>query len=470
MKTKMQTTAKQSTQASEVPKIRVLIVDDEPNAREGLRDLIESWGYDVSTASDGRSGFEIIKKFQPAIILSDLKMPEMDGLGFLHLLKEEKLLEHTHLIILSAHGNIETAVEAIKEGADDFLTKPLDVARLKILLEKIAKRARVYEEMLLLRDKVRKLGTFGNLNGSTPKMKDVFKQIQVIGPTSAPVLITGESGSGKELVAKAIHQNSKRKDKTLIPVNCAAIPESLLESELFGHEKGTFTGATNQKEGCFELADKGTLFLDEIAEMSPDTQTKLLRVLEDGSFRRLGGKEEIQVDVRVVAATNRDLEEAVEEGSFREDLYYRLNVFTIKLPPLRERIEDVPLLAQNFVEEFNLKNDRSVKGISREALNLLKRYSFPGNVRELKNVIERAVIVSKNDVIDVEDLPETLRSKAHKAPSVEFRLGTTMEEVEKQMLFHTLTYVDGNKTKAAKMLDISLKTLHNKLYKYKSSV
>lgn len=452
------------------PKIRVLVVDDEANAREGLKDLLESWGYEVATAADVRSGFESVKRFQPAIIVTDLKMPENDGMALLHLLKEEKLLDHTHVIVLSAHGNIEAAVEAVKTGAEEFLTKPVDVARLKLTLEKIAKQTRVFEEMLLLRDKVRRLGTFGKLNGSTPKMKEVFKQVGVIAPTTAPVLITGESGTGKELVAKAIHQNSKRNQKPYIPVNCAAIPATLLESELFGHEKGAFTGAVARKEGCFEMADGGTLFLDEIGEMDAELQSKLLRVLEDGRFRRLGGTQEIAVDVRVIAATNRDLEEAVEEQSFREDLYYRLNVFNIQLPPLRERNEDIPLLVQAFTEEFNVKNDKNIKGISSDALKILRNYSFPGNVRELKNVIERAVIVSRNEVIEPEDLPEAIHSKATKAPIIEFRLGQSIEEVEKQFMFHTINFVDGNKTKAAKMLGISLKTLHNKLNKYKSSV
>lgn len=460
----------ETTEEKTKPKIRVLVVDDEANAREGLKDLLESWGYEVQASADVRSAFENVKRFQPAIILTDLKMPGNDGTALLHLLKEEKLLDHTHVLILSAHGDIQTAVDTIKMGAEEFLTKPVDVARLKMTLEKISKRARVFEEMLLLRDKVRRLGTFGKLNGSTPKMKEVFRQIEIIAPSSAPVLITGESGTGKELVARAIHQNSKRTGKAYIPVNCAAIPETLLESELFGHEKGAFTGAVQRKEGCFEMAHNGTLFLDEIGEMNADLQTKLLRVLEDGRFRRLGGTQEVQVDVRVVAATNRNLEESVEEGSFREDLYYRLNVFNIMVPPLRERSEDIALLIQNFIEEFNVKNDRNVKGISREALRILKNYSFPGNVRELKNVIERAVIVSTNDVIEPEDLPEALRSKADKAPQISFNLGLTMEEVEKQFLFHTINFVDGNKTKAAKILNISLKTLHNKLNKYKSSV
>lgn len=452
------------------PKLRVLVVDDEENAREGLKDLLESWGYDVAMAGDGKAGFEMVKRFQPAVILSDLVMENGDGLQLLNQLKEEGFLDHTTFIILSAHGNIETAVDAIKNGASDFLTKPLDVVRLKILLESISKRKLVDQEMIQLRDKVRKLGTFGRLNGSTPRMKAIFKQIQIIAPTNATVLITGESGTGKELVAKGVHQNSKRKDKPYIAINCAAIPESLLENELFGHEKGSFAGAIAQEEGCFELANGGTIFLDEVGDMSADMQTKLLRVLENGTFRRIGGKKEIQVDVRVIAATNKNLEEAVEEGTFREDLFYRLNVFSIKLPPLRERAEDVPLLAQTFIEEFNLKNDRHVKGMTREAMSLIKKYSWPGNVRELKNVIERAVIVCNSDYIDVADLPESMTSKAHKAPTVEFRLGQTMDEVEKQFLFSTISFVDGNKTKAAKMLDISLKTLHNKLAKYKSSI
>lgn len=451
-------------------KIRILVIDDEANAREGLKDLLEGWEFEVAVAENGRLGFEAVKKFQPAIILSDLVMPEMDGLALLNILREEGFLNLTTFIILSAHGNINTAVEAIKNGAYDFLTKPLDVVRLKILLEKIANRSALEKEMGLLRDKVRKLGTFGKLNGSTPKMKAVFKQIQVIAPTTASVLITGESGTGKELVAKAVYLGSKRKDKPYIAINCSVVAKSLLERELFGHDKDVTLGFKTQEAGCFELADGGTVFLDEINELSPELQIKLLGVLETGSLRRLGGKKEIQVDARVIVATSRNLDEAVEEGAFRADLLDRLNVFSIKIPALRERAEDIPLLAHTFLEEFNLKNDKAVKGISREAMHLLKTYSWSGNVRELKNVIERAVVVSKSDSLDVEDLPETLTSKAHKAPTVQFRLGQTMEDVEKEFLFHTLSYVDGNKTKAAKLLDISLKTLHNKLAKYKSSI
>ncbi len=328
----------------------------------------------------------------------------------------------------------------------------------------------IHPEMVQLRDKVRKLGTFGSLNGSTPKMKAVFKQVQVIAPTNASVLITGESGTGKQLVAKAIHQNSKRASEPYISINCATVTEPLLEGELFGKEHTDSHGKTISEPGAFELAHKGTLFLDEVEAISPDLQHKILRTLEAGVMRRVGGKTEVAVDLRVIGATNKDLEESVEEGLFREDLFYRLNVFSIKIPALRDRAEDIPLLAYNFIEEFNLKNDRHVKGITNDAMSLLKKYSWTGNVRELKNVIERAVIQCKGEHLDVGDLPETLTHKAHKAPTLSFRLGQTMEDVEKEFLFHTLSYVDGNKTKAAKMLDISLKTLHNKLSKYKSSV
>jgi len=455
---------------SSVSKMRILVIDDEENAREGLKDLLESWGYEVVLAADGKHGLELLRKSPPNVILTDLIMPEMDGMSLLESAKQQKLLQDVSVIFMSAHGKIDTAVEAIKKGAYDFLTKPLDVVRLKIVLENLNKRLVVDQEMITLRDKVRRLGTFGKLNGSTPQMKAVFKLIQTIAPTTAAALISGEAGTGKELVAKAIHQNSKRKDKPYIAINCSAIPEALIETELFGAEKSAVTGSVLIEKGAIELADTGTIFLDEIAELSADMQSKLLRFMEFGIFRRVGGKNEIQADVRVITATNKLLEEAVEEGSFREDLFHRLNIFSIKLPALRERSEDLPLLAQHFIEEFNLKCDRRVKGLSREALNVVKKYSWPGNVRELKNALERAVVVCTGEYIDVADLPENLTTKAAKTPTVSFRLGQTMEDVERDFLFHTINFVDGNKTRAAKMLDISLKTLHNKLAKYKSSI
>lgn len=456
--------------AAVVAKMRVLVVDDEENAREGLKDLLESWGYEVMLAADGKQGLEMIRKSQPNVVLTDLIMPEMDGMSLLETAREAKLLQNVSVIFMSAHGRIDTAVEAIKKGAYDFLTKPLDVVRLKILLENLSKRLVIDQEIIVLKDKVRRLGTFGKLNGSTPQMKAIFKQIQMIAPTIAPVLISGEAGTGKELVAKAIHQNSKRKEKPYIVINCGAFPEALLEAELFGAEKTSANGIITTERGAIELADTGTIFLDEISEMSLDLQSKLLRFMEFGSFHREGGKKEVQADVRVVTATNKNLDEAVEEGSYREDLFHRLNVFSLKMPALRERSEDLPLLAQHFIEEFNLKCDKQVKGLSREALNIVKKYSWPGNVRELKNALERAVVVCTSDFIDVADLPENLTTKAEKTPTVSFRLGQTMEDVERDFLFHTINFVDGNKTKAAKMLDISLKTLHNKLAKYKSSI
>jgi two-component system, NtrC family, response regulator HydG len=442
-------------------KIRVLLIDSAGQEREKLKALLENWGFEVTTADTGRIGYDLVKKIQPTIILSDLIVPEMDGLSVFEALKKDGVLDPIAFIFLSAHGNIDTAVEAIKKGAYDFLTKPLDIIRLKVLLETIAKRSSAAREMYALRDKVRKLGTFGKLNGSTAKMKAIFKLVEVMAPTTASILITGESGTGKDLLAKTIHQSSKRKDEPFISFNCKTIPEDLLEKELFGQ---------GNEPGSFELADHGTIFMDEIGSLAVELQGKLLHVLETGTIRKLGGKNESQVDVRVIAANHRSLEEAVEEDGFREDLLSQLNVFHVRIPALRERAEDIPLLGQNFIEEFNLKNDRNTKGISREALNLLKAYSWPGNVRELKNVIERSVIVCKEDYIGVADLPENLTSKAHKVPTVQFRLGQTMEDVEKDFLFNTLNYVDGNKTKAAKMLDISLKTLHNKLAKYKSSI
>jgi DNA-binding NtrC family response regulator len=456
--------------AAVVAKMRVLVVDDEENAREGLKDLLESWGYEVMLAADGKQGLEMIRKSQPNVVLTDLVMPEMDGMSLLETAREAKLLQNISVIFMSAHGRIDTAVEAIKKGAYDFLTKPLDVVRLKILLENLSKRLVIDQEIIALKDKVRRLGTFGKLNGSTPQMKAIFKQIQMIAPTIAPVLISGEAGTGKELVAKAIHQNSKRKEKPYIVINCGAFPKSLLEAELFGAEKVSANGVVTTERGAIELADTGTIFLDEISEMSLDLQSKLLRFMEFGSFHREGGKKEVHADVRVVTATNKNLDEAVEEGSYREDLFHRLNVFSLKMPALRERSEDLPLLAQHFIEEFNLKCDKQVKGLSREALNIVKKYSWPGNVRELKNALERAVVVCTSDFIDVADLPENLTTKAEKTPTVSFRLGQTMEDVERDFLFHTINFVDGNKTKAAKMLDISLKTLHNKLTKYKSSI
>lgn len=442
---------------------RVLVVDDEESARTGLQELIESWGFDTAIAEDGRTALDKIKAFRPHLILTDLVMPRMDAMA---LLKKVDVQE-TVVILFTAHGDIESAVEAIKLGAYDYLTKPIDIVRLKNLLEHLAQKIDADEEVKHLRNQLKQLGSFGRLHGTTPAMQELFRQIEVASPSGASVLISGASGTGKELVARTIHDLSPRRHGPFVPINCSAIPATLLESELFGHERGAFTGAIKTKEGCYELADNGTIFLDEIATMAPDLQTKLLRVLENGRFRRVGGKEELQSDVRVIASSNIKFEEAIREGLFREDLFYRLNVFQLLLPTLKERLGDIPFLAQHFVDEMAGRNNKKVHGILPDAMNCLKNYSWPGNVRELKNTIERAVIVAREKTIAVADLPEAIRQHPVEGPTLSFAIGTPIEDIEKQAILRTLDMTGGNKTEAAKMLGISLKTLHNKLNQYR---
>src|SRR6476619_2120682 len=371
---------------------RVLIVEDEPATRLGLTELVNTWGFATDSAADGQEALQRITTFRPSIIISDLVMPRMGGLELLRALKDEG--SALTVVILTAQGTVETAVEAIKEGAYDYLTKPVEPQRLKILLDKIVERQDTLREVKVLRKQLREHGSFGKMIGNSPQMRKVYQVIEQAAPTTASVLITGESGTGKELVAQTIHQLSPRGQLPYVPINCAAIPETLLESEIFGHEKGAFTGAMERRQGVFELADRGTIFLDEIAEMTPQTQVKLLRVLQERRFRRLGGRVETPVDVRVVAATNQDPLQAVRDNKLREDLYYRLNVFSIGLPPLRDRKEDLPLLTQAFIGEFAERNGRSVKAVSADAMRKLEQYHWPGNVRELRNVIERATILA----------------------------------------------------------------------------
>src|SRR5690242_3001333 len=382
---------------------RVLIVEDEPSTRLGLTELVRTWGFTTDAAADGEEALQRITVFRPSIIISDLVMPRMGGLDLLRALKDDGG-DYT-VVILTAQGSVETAVEAIKEGAYDYLTKPVETQRLKILLDKIVERQDTLREVKTLRKQLREHGSFGRMIGSSPQMRKVYQVVEQAAPTSASVLIWGESGTGKELVAQTIHQLSPRSSAPFVPINCAAIPETLLESEIFGHEKGSFTGAVDRRAGCFELADRGTLFLDEIAEMTPATQVKLLRVLQERKFRRLGGRTEQEVDVRVLAATNIDPGAAIRDGRLREDLYYRLNVFTIALPPLRDRKDDLRLLIQAFIDEFNSRDNRTVKGVSPAAMKQLETYEWPGNVRELRNVIERATILARGDMIDPAHLP-----------------------------------------------------------------
>jgi DNA-binding NtrC family response regulator len=442
---------------------RVLIVEDDAAARVGLEQLVKSWGFIAESASDGEEALEKVTTFRPAIVITDMVMPRMDGLALLRALQQQGADVTT--LLLTAQGTVETAVEAMKDGAYDYLTKPVDLQRLKILLDKIVERLETLREVKALRRQLREHGTFGSLIGNSPEMRKMYQVIEQAAPTSASVLITGESGTGKELVAQTIHQLSPRASFPFVAINCAAIPETLLESEIFGHEKGAFTGAADRRQGCFELADHGTLFLDEIGEMTPATQVKLLRVLQERKFRRLGGRNEQSVDVRMIAATNADPAEAVQNGKLREDLYYRLNVFALKLPPLRERREDLPLLIQAFINEFNTRNQKTIAGVDQQAMRMLEQYAWPGNVRELRNVIERATILAQGPFVEPKHLPPVVTNEPspQNQPQVALGPGTTVEEAERRLIMMTLEHTRDNKTRAAEILGISLKTLHNKL-------
>ncbi len=447
---------------------RVLVVEDDRAARIGLTELIRAWGYVAEDASDGEEALQKVTTFRPGIVLTDLVMPRMDGLGLLRALQDQ--LTDLCVVILTAQGTVETAVEAIRDGAYDYLTKPVDPHRLQILLAKAVERQETRREVRVLRRQLRDQGSFGRIIGNTPAIRKLYRTIEQAAPTGASVLIWGESGTGKELVAQTVHQLSERGQQPYIAINCAAIPETLLESEIFGHEKGAFTGAVERRLGCFELAHRGTLFLDEIAEMVPVTQVKLLRVLQERTFRRLGGRNEQTVDVRIIAATNVNPLEAVQRGKLREDLYYRLNVFSIELPPLRARKEDIPLLVQSFIGEFSGRNGKEVRGVSQEALGLLEQYHWPGNIRELRNVIERATILAPGEFIEAAQLPPELSvppASASQRHQITLAPGTTVDEAEMRLIEITLAHTGQNKTRAADLLGISLKTLHNKLNRMK---
>ena len=446
---------------------RILVVDDDAGSRKGLQDLVAAWGYDASAAADGREALEQAAERCPSVVISDLVMPGLDGMGLLAALQRD--YPGKAVIILTGQGTIESAVQAMKDGAYDYLTKPVDPTRLRLLLDKALERAETVREVQLLRRQLRQRGSLGRLVGSSKVMQEIMRQLELAAPTDATLLVVGESGTGKELVAQTVHELSPRRKGPFVAVNCAAIPQSLLESEIFGHEKGAFTGAVQRRQGCFELADGGTLLLDEVAEMESATQVKFLRVLQEGQFRRVGGKAEIQVNVRIIAATNRDPVKALRDGALREDLYYRLNVFTLDLPPLRERMEDLPELVQGFLDEFNERHGRAVRGVDGGALAILHQHRWPGNVRELRNVIERAVIVCPGEVIRAEHLPAPVGSAPAATPSAEgvlLPVGTRLQEAERQLILRTLAHTGNNKTRTAEILGISLKTLHNKLNKY----
>ncbi|WP_317889912.1 sigma-54-dependent transcriptional regulator [Terriglobus tenax] len=470
---------------------KVLIVEDEPNARTGLAELVASWGYRTEVAGDGLEGLEKVQQWSPSIVVTDLRMPRMDGLQLLDRISE--LQTKIAVIMVTAQGSIESAVDAMRAGAYDFVQKPIDPVRLRTILQNASRQMGAELELEITRRRLKETGVLGPLIGSSPRMKEIFELIERIAPSNVSVLITGESGTGKELAARALHELSPRKTKPFVAVNCAAIPETLIESEIFGHEKGAFTGAQERRAGCFELAEEGTLLLDEIGEMPAATQAKLLRVLEDRKLRRLGAKTETPVDVRVIAATNKEPQLAVAAGELRGDLYYRLNVFNIHMPPLREHMSDVPLIAQGMVEDMNARHHCSVSGLTDAVLDKLMHYPWPGNVRELRNTIERAVILAGNGPLELKHLPANFGELGFIPPNhtafqrptsqgaapyresvssneiVELEVGTTVDEAERQLILKTLESTNNNKTRAAEILGISSKTLQNKLKEYASA-
>jgi len=437
----------------ERPKGRVLIVDDEANARTALAELLDDAGYSVSTAADGRTALLQMEQVDPDVVLTDLKMPGMDGLSLIE--RGRPMSPHTTFIVMTAFATIDTAVQAIKLGAESYLTKPLELDAVMAIVGRSLERTRLSREAAQLRDRFDDRFQLGNILGEHPSMQRLMKNIAQVARSRATVLIHGETGTGKELIAAAIHQNSKRKDKPFVKLNCASLSETLLESELFGHERGAFTGAMTRREGRFKQADGGTLFLDEVSEIPASVQIKLLRFLQEREFERVGGNETLKVDVRVVAATNRNLKQRVDEGRFREDLYYRLKVVQLDVPPLRVRRSDIPLLAHAFLRKYAHENDKPVRGLSEDALQHLMIYPWPGNVRELENAIERAVVMCEGDSIKRDDLPTSAHGDLQNGSVMALIPGITMSELERVAILRTLDAVDGSTARAAEILGIS---------------
>ena len=441
----------------------ILIVDDERHTREGLARALRG-DYAVAEAENGQRALEWLETHAADVILTDLRMPHMDGLQLLARLlgREPKPI----VIMLTAYGNVETAVEAMKRGAYDFLAKPVNLDRLELLLTRALAERQLGVENQRLRAQLDSKYGFANIIGTSPAMQAVFDTIRHVAPTKATVLIQGESGTGKELVARALHQASPRREGPFVPVHCAALAPTLLESELFGHEKGAFTGAVGRRRGRFEMADGGTLFLDEIGEIEPSLQVKILRVLEERAFERVGGSETVTVNVRLVAATNKDLRQLVADGKFREDLFYRLFVVNLTLPPLRERDGDIVLLTQHYLKTLAAENGKSVPTLTAEAMDALTAYSWPGNVRELRNVIERMVVLNSTGKLNLDDVPATVRQGAHDSGRDATRAGRVLRDAERQLIEDALRQHRGNRTKAAQHLGIIRRTLHRKLNEF----
>jgi len=449
---------------------KILIVDDDPGHRTTLKTITRSWGYAVDTADDGETAVQRVKSETVDLILMDVRMAGMSGIQALAQIRAHN--PSLPVIIMTAYSSVESAVEALKSGAYDYLIKPLDFEALKLTIERASEHAGLKAENERLRAQLRARPDASGIIGKSPAMKALMDMLVMVAPSDATVLISGESGTGKELIARALHLDSPRRDQPMVVVNCAAIAETLLESELFGHEKGAFTGADKRRDGRFKQADQGTIFLDEIGETSPAMQAKLLRVLQQREIQPVGADKVIEVDVRFVAATNRDLQAEVAEGRFREDLFYRLNVMSLKIPPLRDRIDDIPLLAYHFLEKYARKNRKPSKGFSPLAMDMLIKYDWPGNVRELKNVLERAVILQTGEHVTEKQLPWNIVRKytGEEVPATTAAQAATgeatLESIEKEAILTTLEDAEGNKSEAARRLGITRKTLHNKLKGY----
>jgi two-component system response regulator HydG len=445
---------------------RILVVDDEESHRIMLRAVLQEEGYEVSEASDGTEAVKAVEQEPFDLILLDIRMRTMDGIEALGEIR--KISPLVPVLIMTAYASVKTAVEALKAGAFEYLTKPLDIDELKVLIEKALEIYHLRAENIALKERLGDRFDFSKIIGKSKKMKEVFDTLSLVAPTDATVLILGESGTGKELVANSIHHNSPRASQPFVKVSCAALPETLLEGELFGHEKGAFTGAIARREGRFQLAHRGTIFLDEVGEMSVTTQTKLLRVLQEKEFEPLGSSRTIKTDVRVIAASNKDLEREVKEGRFREDLFYRLNVVPVSLPPLRERREDIPALAAHFFAVYREKNRKELKDISGKAMDMLMRYEWPGNIRELENCMERAVILARGEIIAPADLPPIIQSlsREREIQGLNLPSGISLQEVERTLILKTLEDTGGNRSRAAEILGINRRTLQNKLREY----
>jgi two-component system NtrC family response regulator len=450
-------------------KERILVVDDEGNARQALRDILTEEGYELVEAADGEDALQLMQSFAPAAVLADVRMPKMDGITLLKKAREQG--SDAVFVMMTAYASVEAAVEAMRAGAENYLVKPLDVNAVLVVLEKALEKLRLVRDTQNLRERVRERYRFHNIVGDAPELQAVYEVVKRAAPTRATVLILGESGTGKELIAQALHEESPRRDRAFIKVNCAALSETLLESELFGHEKGSFTGAIGRKEGRFELADGGTLFLDEIGDISPALQIKLLRVLQQKEFERVGGVSTIKVDVRLVAATNRDLASEVKNGKFREDLYYRLNVVAVTLPPLRQRKGDIPALVSHFVEKYGKAYTKEIRGLAPGTLNALLAHDWPGNVRELENVVERAVVLAKGLEMTADDLPPTLRGPRPRERTPGALIpGATLYEIEREAILRTLEMVGGSTSRAAEILGISVRKIQYRLKEYATGV